>query len=144
MAYDEDYYERTARFVDWLERQRELAGLSPERLVELGGGIKLWTYRRLTSFRNVWRQRGNADGKLDIPVKPESMVRVLKVLSNSLGEDCVEEASRVWGVSFPDIGGLPSEEAQEAGDLMEVAIHALIGLPPSKLRTIIEVARSIR
>jgi hypothetical protein len=144
VPYTDEQCERFALFVEYLETKREQAQLSPERLIALGGGIKLATYRRITSFRNVWRRRGNADGKLEIPVSPSGMVGILKALSRVLEEDCLAEAKSVWGVTFPLNGQLPAEERAEASVLMEELLHRVIDLPPSQLRLIRDLVIRLR
>lgn len=144
MAHTDTECEQFAQFVDWLEGKREQAGLRPERLVDLGGGIKLSTYRRITSFRNVWRRRGNADGKLEIPVSPSGMIGVLRALSRRLDEDCIAEAERVWGVTFPLNGNLSEGEQAEAGGLIEEVFHGVLDLSPSQLRLVRDLIHRLR
>ncbi len=145
VAYTDDECEGFSRFVDWLEGKREQAGLMPERLVSLGGGIKLSTYRRVVSFRNLWRRRGNADGKLEIPVSPQGMVGILRALSRRLDdENLLAEAAQVWGVTFPLNGHLPEGDRVEANILMEEVLHGIMDLPSNQLRLIRDLVDRLR
>ena len=129
-----EYLDRTEKFVEYLETKRKQAGLMQKQLADLGG-ISHSYYTKLIGLRRARQRCGDESDKLTVPLAPtESLRRILEVLSERTGEDCVTEGMRLWGHYHPE------SEPKETRDLAAKALvelwNKLQQLTTAELRTI--------
>lgn len=131
-----EYLDRTEKFVEYLETKRKQAGLMQKELADRAG-ISQSYYTKLVSLKRARQRCGDESDKLTVPLAPtDGIRRILEVLSDRLGEDCVAEGMRLWGQYHPE--SEPKETRDHAARMLLDLMKKLEQLTTAELKTISE------
>jgi transcriptional regulator with XRE-family HTH domain len=138
------YLDQTERFVEWLEGKRRRAGLTQEELARLGGASYSY-YTKFVSVKRLRQTHGDGSRNVLAPKNPKTLLGVLRVLSERLGEDCVAEGLNIWGHTYPPNGhqGLKATEKEAERKLVEVFMR-LQRLPPDDLQRVDDLIQRLQ